>query len=150
MSNEDKITQLLAQMAISLDRHEQFFAVLQDLAVKQTKQLENQAKQLENQAKQLENQAKQLENQAKQLENQTKLLETHNKTLIDHNDVLLRLDNTSQRQERILNRQEKLLERILEAVTGDIPRFEEIIDVETLDNGKRIILHRSKYSSSSI
>jgi phage-related tail protein len=143
MSNEDKITQLLAQMAISLDRHEQFFAVLQDLAVKQTKQLENQAKQLENQAKQLEN-------QAKQLENQTKLLETHNKTLIDHNDVLLRLDNTSQRQERILNRQEKLLERILEAVTGDIPRFEEIIDVETLDNGKRIILHRSKYSSSSI
>jgi septal ring factor EnvC (AmiA/AmiB activator) len=143
MSNEDKITQLLAQMAISLDRHEQFFAVLQDLAVKQTKQLENQAKQLENQTKQLEN-------QTKQLENQTKLLETHNKTLIDHNDVLLRLDNTSQRQERILNRQEKLLERILEAVTGDIPRFEEIIDVETLDNGKRIILHRSKYSSSSI
>jgi phage-related tail protein len=143
MSNEDKITQLLAQMAISLDRHEQFFAVLQDLAVKQTKQLENQAKQLENQAKQLEN-------HTKQLENQTKLLETHNKTLIDHNDVLLRLDNTSQRQERILNRQEKLLERILEAVTGDIPRFEEIIDVETLDNGKRIILHRSKYSSSSI
>ncbi len=49
-------------------------------------------------------------------------------------------------QKRLQNRQENLLIQILEVLQDDIPRFDEVLEVEQLEGGKRIILR--KYRSS--
>ena len=49
-------------------------------------------------------------------------------------------------QKRTQIRQENLLMQILEVLQDDVPRFDEVIEMEQLDGGKRIVLR--KYRSS--
>ena len=51
-------------------------------------------------------------------------------------------------QKRTQIRQENLLIQILEVLQDDVPRFDELIEMEQLDGGKRIVLR--KYRSSSM
>ncbi|MDX2190123.1 MAG: hypothetical protein SFY32_09680 [Bacteroidota bacterium] len=48
---------------------------------------------------------------------------------------------------RNANRQEKLLEHILEALSDDVPHYNQVLDVEYLENGKRVVLHKHEHKN---
>jgi|GEM_PF-2109630 len=68
-------------------------------------------------------------------------LDQHSTILKEHAEILTR-------HERLLKRNDSMVERILELLSEDVIRFEEILDVEQLEGGKRIVLHKSKYASN--
>lgn len=68
-------------------------------------------------------------------------LDEHSAILKEHTDILIR-------HERLLKRNDHQMERVLELLSDDVIRFDEILDVEQLDEGKRIVLHKSKYASN--
>lgn len=68
-------------------------------------------------------------------------LDEHSGMLKEHTEILTR-------HERLLQRNDTMTERILKLLSGDVIRFEEILDVEQFEEGKRIVLHKSKYASN--
>jgi len=68
-------------------------------------------------------------------------LDEHSVILREHSEILTR-------HERLLKRNDTMTERILELLSEDVIRFEEILDVEHFEEGKRIVLHKSKYASN--
>ncbi len=68
-------------------------------------------------------------------------LDQHSTILKEHAEILTR-------HEKLLKRNDSMVERILELLSEDVIRFEEILDVEQLEGGKRIVLHKSKYASN--
>ena len=59
----------------------------------------------------------------------------------EHSGILIR-------HEQLLKRNDRQTERILELLSESVIRFDEVLDVEQLDQGKRIVLHKSKYASN--
>lgn len=68
-------------------------------------------------------------------------LDEHSSILKEHSEILTR-------HEQLLQRNDRQTERILELLSENVIRFDEVLDVEQLDQGKRIILHKSKYTSN--
>lgn len=71
-----------------------------------------------------------------------------NQRLDEHSTILKEHAEILTRHERLLQRNDAMTERILKLLSEDVIRFEEILDVEQFDEGKRIVLHKSKYASN--
>lgn len=65
----------------------------------------------------------------------------HESILREHTEILTR-------HERLLERNDYQTQRIPELLSEDVIRFDEVLDVEQLEQGKRIVLHKSKYASN--
>ncbi|GAB3950350.1 hypothetical protein GCM10028805_28200 [Spirosoma harenae] len=75
-------------------------------------------------------------------------LDGHSAILKEHSEILKEHSEILTRHEHLLKRNDRQNERILELLSEDVIRFEEILDVEQFDEGKRIVLHKSKYASN--
>lgn len=56
-------------------------------------------------------------------------------------------DKLAESQERLITiqeRQEKILIRILEVLADDVPKFDELIEMEQLEDGKKVVLRKSR------
>ncbi|MEX2593751.1 MAG: hypothetical protein WD426_13340 [Anditalea sp.] len=57
------------------------------------------------------------------------------------------LDKLANSQERLIaiqERQEKILINILEVLADDVPKFDELIEMEQLEGGKKVVLRKSR------
>ena len=120
MHNEERIVELLAELLIK-----------QDIFIDELRNVKNEITGVKNE----------LVGVNQRLDEHTILLQDHSNTLREHTGILTR-------HERLLTRNDKMTERILELLSQDVIRFEEIVDVEQFDEGKRIVLHKSKYASN--
>lgn len=68
-------------------------------------------------------------------------LDEHSMFLKEHTDI-------PTRHERLLQRNDRQMERVLNLLSDDVIRYDEILDVEQLEEGKRIVLHKSRYASN--
>ena len=71
-----------------------------------------------------------------------------NQRLDEHSVILREHSKILTRHERLLQRNDSMTQRIPELLSEDVVRFAEVLDVEQLEEGKRIVLHKSKYASS--
>ena len=71
-----------------------------------------------------------------------------NQRLDEHSTILKEHSGILTRHEQLLKRNDRQTERILELLSENVIRFDEVLDVEQLDQGKRIVLHKSKYASN--
>lgn len=71
-----------------------------------------------------------------------------NQRLDEHSTILKEHSGILTRHEQLLKRNDRQTERILELLSESVIRFDEVLDVEQLDQGKRIVLHKSKYASN--
>lgn len=75
-------------------------------------------------------------------------LDEHSEILKEHSEILKEHSGILIRHERLLERNDHQTQRILELLSEDVIRFDEVLDVEQLEEGKRIVLHKSKYASN--
>lgn len=120
MQNESRIVELLAEMLIK-----------QDIFIDELRNVKNE-----------------LVGVKGELVGVNQRLDEHSAILKEHATILKEHSNILTRHERLLQRNDRQNERILELLSEDVIRFEEILDVEQLDQGKRIVLHKSKYASN--
>lgn len=65
----------------------------------------------------------------------------HESILKEHTEILTR-------HERLLERNDHQTQRIPKLLSEDVIRFDKMLDVEQLEQGKRIVLHKSRYASN--
>ncbi|GAB2578433.1 hypothetical protein [Spirosoma areae] len=127
MKNEDRIVELLAEMLVK-----------QDVFIDELRNVKNEVSGVKSE----------LVGVNQRLDEHSTLLKEHSEILKEHSEILKEHSEILTRHERLLERNDAMTERILKLLSEDVIRFEEILDVEQFDEGKRIVLHKSKYASN--
>ena len=120
MKNEDRIVELLAEMLIK-----------QDIFIDELLNVKNELVGVNNE----------LVGVKGEVVGGNQRLDGHSTILKEHSEILTR-------HERLLQRNDRQNERILELLSEDVIRFEDILDVEQFEGGKRMVLPKSKYASN--
>ncbi|MEX2566566.1 MAG: hypothetical protein WD431_11535 [Cyclobacteriaceae bacterium] len=58
--------------------------------------------------------------------------------------VLIKMSDSQERLIAVQERQEKILIKILEVLADDVPKFDELIEMEQLEGGKKVVLRKSR------
>ena len=88
-----------------------------------------------------------MKNENKIVELLSELLKRQDKSETSLDKLASGLDKLSSSQERLIliqERQEKILINILEVLSDDVPKFDQLIEMEQLEGGKKVVLRKSR------
>jgi hypothetical protein len=139
MKGEDKIIELLTNMVMKQDEHS---ALLSQLLAKQ----DEHSKIIVEHSVLLGEHSKLLTKVVEQMGVHSTQLTSQSRTQERLGDMFGDLIDLTRVTHQRLDSQERVLIEIRDELTEDVPRYDKVIEMEALPDGKRIILHRPRPS----